>query len=293
MASAPLPNGAPPDPTPRTYGAATPPVASTDASSAGRRLDCDLRPASATGGGRLDGGRRCGLDGRRGRLGDGRGRLGDGRRCGFGGRRGRFGDGRGCLGDGRGRLARARGLDGRRGRFGDGRGRLATGAGGLGLGGGAALGRRGAGRLGRRPRRLGATSSTGTAVVAVASAAGASAPPVLPKTSACCCRRRAAGPALALGHRRAGRLGGGAGGRAAALQVRARILGHAVLADLEVHVRPGAAAGAADLADLLARLHVLVHGHAALGQVGVARGRLARVADADHLSRSRSPCRTR
>ena len=106
-------------------------------------------------------------------------------------------------------------------------------------------------------------------------------------------RRRAAGPALALGQRRAGRLGGAAGGRAAALQVRARILGHAVLADLEVHVRPGAAAGAADLADLLARLHVLVHGHARARTGGRNTWSSRPRGGCRPSRRSRSPCRTR
>ena len=69
-----------------------------------------------------------------------------------------------------------------------------------------------------------------------------------------------------------------------AIQVRARIRGRAVPADLEVHVRAGAVAGAAHLADLLAGLDVLAHGDVALGQVGVARGVAAGVLDTDHLA---------
>ena len=136
----------------------------------------------------------------------------------------------------------------------------------------------GAGSAGAEHRRLGRRCRLGRCH----GLAGAVAPPVSPKTSACSAGVAPPLPPSPSGS--AARVAVVASPLTVWLPVgMVRVRRGAVRADLEVHVRAGAAAGAADLADLLAGLHVLVHGHVALRQVGVTGRRLARVADADHL----------
>ncbi len=85
------------------------------------------------------------------------------------------------------------------------------------------------------------------------------------------------------GERRRGRLGRGrAGNRLLAAQVRAGVLGLAVAADLDVHVRTGARPAAADVADRLPGLHVVARRHLRRRQMRVARRHRAGVADAHH-----------